>query len=282
MEFTWEVRETTQDVRDYTFQVFRSESPEGPWDPVTDVFEDKYLFKDERVPGGTVYRKLYYRLHVVRKADASFEDFGPAWQEAEPDLVATYIRKSEQTLFTQATGRQCWVFPRRTFGTFCPSCYDKKLGKTMRSSCPDCYCTGFLRGYLDPIACWIQIDPTSRQIQLQSLQKDQQNLTAARMSYYPLIKPDDMVVEIENTRWRVVSVQPSERLRTTIKQELAMRMIMPSDIEMKIPINITELLRDIQPSPPRMFSNPVNLDNIIDERVPNAFAIYDTYPKNGG
>ena len=45
-----------------------------------------------------------------------------------------------------------------------------------------------------------------------------------------------------------------------------------------MPINLTRALRDVQASPPRMFSNPQNLDAIIDERTPNVFAIYETDP----
>jgi hypothetical protein len=38
-EITWEVTSGTQDALDFTFRVLRSESPEGPFDPLTPEFE---------------------------------------------------------------------------------------------------------------------------------------------------------------------------------------------------------------------------------------------------
>lgn len=61
-----------------------------------------------------------------------------------------------------------------------------------------------------------------------------------------------------------------------------MRQIALTDIEYKLPINLTRALKDIQPSPARMFTNPTDLFDAIDERTPNIFANYPTYPTNSG
>lgn len=278
MEVTWETSSPTVDALDYTFQVFRSESGEGPWDPKTEEFSDRYIFVDSRVPHADSSRQLWYKLRVRRKSDDSTKDFGPVMNDPEPDLVAQYIRRAEQTLFTQATGRQVWLFPRRTFGLRCTNCWDPRLSAKKMANCIACYDTSFVRGYLNPIEVWMQIDPVANAVQLQAQQKNQQQLTTARMTFYPLVKPDDVIVEAENRRWSVKGVTPSERLRAVIKQELTLRVIQPTDIEYKLPINLTEALRDIQPSPGRMFTNPHGLHNTIDSKTPNVFAIYPTFP----
>ncbi len=279
MEVTWETDDSQVDVLDYTFQVLRSESAEGPFEALTQEFEDRYIFADRRIPNSLRYRQFWYKLRVKRKSTSETQDFGPATQAAEPDLVAQTIRRLEQTAFTQVIGRCCWLFPRRTFGTRCRNCWDPTLSARKRSNCLECYDTGFLRGFLNPIEVWVQIDPVAKAIQLQQFQKDQQQLTRARMTFYPVVKPGDILTELENQRWRVVTVETTERLRATIKQELTLRAIMPTDIEFKLPINITEPLRDIQASPGRMFTNPQNLDNAIDEKTPNVFANYPTLPR---
>lgn len=280
-EVTWEVASSSlEDALDYRMQVFRSESPEGPFDPITQPFEDRYIFVDRRVPAGDKFRQIWYKLRVTKKATSTSQDFGPATREAEPDLVANYIRRSEMTLFTQAIGRMCWLFKKRTFGARCPSCWDSVSGKKSRANCLTCYQTGFLRGYLNPIEVWVQIDPAAKAQQNNAQQINQQTLTTARMSFYPNVVPGDLVVEAENKRWRVTKVTQSERLRTPIKQELVMLQINDTDIEYKLPINLTEALRDIQPSPSRMFTNPTDIAGSIDERTPDVFAIYPTYPRD--
>lgn len=281
-EFTWEVNDTQEDALDYTFQVLRSESPEGPFDPISETFEDRYIFVDARVPSGDKFRQLWYKLAVVQKASGDTKTYGPVTQEAEPSLDAQFIRRSEMTLLTQVVGRLCWLFKLRTFGPRCPSCWDATSHKRTRANCLDCFDTGFLRGFHDPIEVWIQIDPAAKSKQNHPQQIDQNVGATARTSFYPNLNPGDIVVEAENKRWRILTVQTSERLRAPIKQEIQMKRVAETDIEYRLPINLDRALRDIQPSPPKMFSNPTDLASYIDERVPDIFANYPTYPTYPG
>lgn len=281
-EFTWEVNDTQEDVLDYTFQVLRSESPEGPFDPICDTFTDRYIFVDARVPSGDKFRQLWYRLKVVHKASLEEWISPSVTQEAEPSLDAQFIRRSEMTLLTSVIGRLCWLFKIRSFGARCPSCWDPTSHKRTRANCLDCFDTGFLRGYHSPIEVWLQIDPPAKTKQNNAQQIDQQTVTSARTSFYPNINPGDIFVEAENKRWRVLAVSTSERLRAPIKQELQMRMVATTDIEYRLPVKLEEALKDIQPSPPKMFTNPTDLNSYIDERVPHIFANYPTYPRDVG
>jgi hypothetical protein len=274
------VADTQEDVHDYTFQVLRSQSPEGPYEVLADAFEDRYFFIDARVPSADKFAVLHYKLVVTQKSTSDTKDFGPVARAAEPDLFAAYIRRAEYTLLTQVIGRQVWLFPRRVFGTRCQSCWDQVLGQQKRARCLECYDTGFLRGYLNPIELYVQIDPGTKNYQLQSQQKDAQTQVTARTTYYPPIKPGDVLVELENKRWRVNTVTNSERLRAIVKQEMTLREIQRTDIEYRLPLVLDEALKDVQASPSRMFSNPHNLDNLIQDRIPNAFAIYDTFPSH--
>lgn len=279
LEVTWETNDSQEDVLDYTFQVVRSESPEGPYEPLTQPFEDRYIFVDARIPQGDKFRQLYYKLIVVHKASQRTYEVGPESQEAEPDLVAQFIRRSQMTLLTQVIGRRVWLFKIRTFGARC-SCFDATTNKRIRMNCLSCFDTGFLRGFHNPIEIWLQIDPPGGAQQNMPQQIAQHTNTTARTSFYPNIAPRDVLVEAENKRWRVVNTTTSERLRAPIKQELALYQIQSTDIEYKLPINLSEALRDIQPSPPRMFSLPSDVASVIDERVPDIFANYPTFPRN--
>jgi len=277
-EVTWETTNSSADPLDFTFQVLRSESPEGPFEAVSPVFEDRYIFIDAQIPAGDKYRQLWYRLRVTHKQSSETQDTGPSTHEAEPDLVANYIRRSQQVLFTQAIGRCCWLLKRRSFGPRCPSCWEPKTQQRMRAQCVDCFTTGFLRGYHNPIEIWIQIDPAAKSKKNNAQQIDHEVMTSARMSFYPNVNPGDVLVESENKRWRVLTVQRSERLRAPIKQELALREIQDTDIEYRIPIRVAQALRDVQPSPPRMFTNSTDLQSAIDQRIPDVFSIHAAYP----
>lgn len=278
-EVSWTLPSTNIDVLDYSFQILRSESPRGPFEPVTEEFVDRYIFIDRGVPVGDKFRQLWYLVRIRRRDNQEFSDSDPVTHEADTDLHAQYIRRSQQTLFTQAVGRACWLFKRRTFGTRCTSCWDPRLKKQTRSGCLDCFDTGFLRGFLNPIEIWVQIDPAGKSKTLRAEQLKDDQLTSARMTFFPPVSPGDVLVELENKRWTVTRVTLSERLRAPIKQELVLRAIDDTDIEYKLPINLDTALRDIQASPGRMFVHASDLEAAISEQTPNVFAIYTRFPR---
>lgn len=278
-EISWETNSYVEPL-DYTLQVFRSESPEGPFDPVSPPFTDRFFFIDSSVPSGNLTRQFWYQIRSEEKSTGNFQFSTPVCQEPEADLQATAIRIAQLTALTQIMGRQVWLFKKRTYGFRCNACWDSTLGQRLRSKCLSCFDTGFLRGYYNPVEVWMQIDPVQKTVELQNVQQAQQVITRARTSYYPNISPFDVLVEAENKRWRVNTVTGTERLRATIHQELTICQIAESDIEFRLPINLTEALRDVQPSPGRMFTLPTDLQATIDERTPNIFANYRTYPRS--
>ena len=277
-EITWELGDSLAEPLDYTFEVLRSESPSGPFEPMTAPFDDRYIFVDRRIPSGDRMVVLYYVLRITDKRTGKSVQLGPAAQEAEPDLVAQNIRRLEMTYFTQVVGRACWLFKRRSFGPRCKTCWDSVMQKRTVDRCRDCYGTGMLRGYYDPIEVWVQIDPTPVTQQNLQPQIAQATGAGARMSYYPNVTPGDVLVEAENKRWRVQSVQTSERLRTPIKQELSLKLIEEKDIEYLLPIKLDRALRDIQPSPVRMFTNATDPQSAFEARTEYALDMFMTYP----
>jgi hypothetical protein len=268
LEITWEVANTTLDPHDFAWVLERSESPSGPWDPLAGPFSDRYRFIDSRVNLLNRWRQLYYRIQSTQKADSqNIEYSDPVTQAADIDLIGAEIQMLERTVLREFNGRMCWVFPARTFGQYCPHCMDAGKGGTMRklrSGCPTCYDRNYARGYMDPIELWVQFDPSPKADQQIQTGNTQQVNTTARLVNYPLIKPDDVIVEMENRRWRVTRVSMTERLRAVVHQELTLHEIVKGDIEFQLPINISDLMA-VEPSPERNFSNPQNLESATSE-----------------
>jgi hypothetical protein len=259
LDVSWEIESTREDVWDYRFTVERSQSPQGPFDQVSQEFTDRYLFRDIGVPRWDLYAELYYRIKVRRVSDDETAYSEPVRREARPDLIAMEVRRLEHILFREHIGRRCFLFPRRTFGQRCPSCYDPVTGGQLKSNCKTCYDTSYVRGYLDPIEMRMQIDPTPKHVELMEIQKTQQeNATARCVAEFP-IKPMDMLVEFENRRWRVQRVSMTQRLRYPLHYELVLHHIPRRDIEWQLPINLEDL-PTYEPSPEREFTNPHSLE----------------------
>lgn len=259
LDVSWEISNTDLDPYDYTFMVERSESQYGPFETISGSFSDRYLFRDVVVNLLSRWRQFWYRIKITRKSDSE-ESYSEAAQlGAKPDLVAQEVRRTELILFREHIGRKCWVFPVRTFGQRCPSCYDRVTKQRMHSQCLTCYDTSFVKGYLDPVEASVQFDPSPKHKEVMQLTETEQQNTSARLPYFPSVKPRDIIVESENRRWRIERVSTTRRLRAVLHQELVLHEIPGSDIEYKIPVNLDDL-ENFEASPEREFTNPHDLE----------------------
>lgn len=273
LEITWELQDTTEDVLDYRFRVLRSEAGAGPFEPVSEWFEDRFVYLDNHIRRGHAYRQWHYKIQVQNKLTSEVRDFGPVSPGAEPDLIAMELRKHMNLLMREFIGRRCWVFPVRTFGQRC-GCWNPTLRKKARSGCVTCFDTGFVYGYLTPMEAWISIDPSPKSEQNMSVGPTQQTDTTARMGYFPALKPRDLIVEPENVRWRVNSVTTTQQVRAPVHQEVQIHQIPQSDIEYKLEFDIGDSLQNLWLSPSRNFSNPHSLESFTDEEIPDIFSLY--------
>jgi hypothetical protein len=272
-KLSWELEDTSEDVLDFTFQVQRSESPSGPFDNLSGVFKDKYVFVDNTLVTGHRWRKYFYQVLVVHVPSGDVQGFGPVSRDPDPDLIALELRRHMQLLFREFAGRRCWVLPARTFGQRC-SCYNTTLKARRQSGCITCFDTGFVRGYLHPIESWVQMDPSPKTEQNTNVGGQQQSNTTARLAWYPPLKPRDLIVEPENRRWRVVQVNQTEQGRSSVHQEVGLHEVPPKDIEFTVPLNLQEALRDLWLNPERNYSNPQNLQAFLDREMPGILSLY--------
>jgi hypothetical protein len=104
-------------------------------------------------------------------------------------------------------------------------------------------------------------------------QQEQSN-TTMRLVWYPPLKPDDLIIEPENRRWKVVQVNQTEQGRAGVHQEVQIHEIPPKDIEFAIPLNMDKALKDIFLNPQRNFTNPSTLDAFMDNELPGIMGLY--------
>jgi hypothetical protein len=274
-QLSWQLEPTQEDVLDYTFQVLRSESHAGPFVPVSDAFSDRYVFFDRIIVPFHPERVFFYKLAVRNRVTGASEEFGPYDPQPESDLIAREMRRHFQLLFREFSGRRCWLLPVRTFGQRCPGCWVPGMQQRTRSGCVQCYDTGFARGYHHPIEIWCEVETGSPRTRdsVAGTPKNSVN-TSMRCVDVGVVKVGDVLVEGENRRWRVTTVNSTEHGRATILYDLGLFEIPPGDVEFQIPLDLGMALKDLWLSPARNFTNPHNLGNFGDEEIPDIFNLY--------
>jgi hypothetical protein len=266
--------EDPHEILSYQFFILRAgDSPMGPYEQIAGPFVDQYSFRDSQVTLLHKWRQYHYKLRVVDRRTGESEEFGPASSgAAPPDLIQREIMRQEDILFREFTGRRCWLFPVRTFGPRC-SCFDMTTGRVTRSNHALCYGTGFLGGFMSPIEVFVQIDPNNVNTASSSLQEVQQSDTSARLISFPPVNPQDILVEAENRRWRVINMMPTERLRAMVRQELRIHEVPRGDIIYDLPLRVD---LSVSSSARRNFTNPQNLEN--DGDISPILAAYGGFP----
>jgi len=241
IQVSWAIAPTPEDVLDYRFQVLRAEGPEGPWQEMTGPFVDRYLFLDNFPEPFNFGRPLHYRLRVQHAVTLAVKEFGPALVDEEPDLIALEVRRHWDVTLYELNGRRCWLFPARTFGTTCKACYDKITQRVTASRCEQCYGTGYARGFHHPVEMWMKVDPTPKLNNATGAVVSQLGATRAYLGAFPRVKQKDLIVEPNNRRWRVASVESTERLRAILHQAITLVECAPGDIEMDVPVVVSDL-----------------------------------------
>lgn len=265
LDLSWKIgqvpgprRDEPHEIFNYEFYVLRSQdSPEGPYQQIAGPLRDQYLLRDVQVSLLHKWRQYFYKIKIVHKPTGEEKIFGPAASSLpERNLEAAEMIRLEDKLFREFTGRKCWLYIARTFGPVC-ACYDQTLGRMTISNHKPCFGRGTLGGYMSPIEVYVQIDPVAKAYQEGSLHSHHPEDTTGRMISFPPVSPDDVLIETENKRWRVLAVRSSERLRTPIHQELTLHRIPIGDIEYQLPVNVN--VQEIIPASEKNFTNKSRL-----------------------
>lgn len=255
----WEIEPTTEDIQEYAFYVERSEAEGGPWDVIAGPLIDRYYVRDNSVFTITAHRVYFYRIRVLHLPSGREYTTGEIDRAGKEDLIASEIVRRERVLYEEFVGVKCWVFPRRTFGQRCPQCYDDVLGKRTQESCPLCFGSTFSGGYHYPVEFFAQIDDPGDAEQVFMEDHRQTRVFGLRMNPSPAIRPMDLLIDHQNRRFRIVSVEGTTRLGVAVRQEAKMVEIQKGSIEDRVPLRIDPAVTVLVSQ--RNFTNPQNPDS---------------------
>lgn len=232
LHIEWSVRDTQEDVEEYTFDVYRSESEYGPFDRITArPLRDRYVFTDINPPLQNFDRQLWYCIEVRHLPTGESYRSAAVMREGTLNRYGRQIQRHHMTLMRAFIGRVCWLYPIRTFGQKCPACTVDLTGITNIQDCPTCYGTGFARAYHYPIQFSGQITGSEASIQISNQNQGQvymHNVTTAGAS--PRLHPNDMVIDDHNNRYRITKVSGTQMIGVNVHFEGSMVLLPRSDI----------------------------------------------------
>lgn len=264
LDLTWQIDNTTDHLDRYQIEVQRSvDGPAGPWRRIALVSGRTTSLRDPDVEAFHNWRKYFYRLSITDQDTGEVFTTPEKSHEAEPDLVNLELRRRFQVIMQEFGGRRVLVFPILTTGFRCPACYGRggtngrrNSGRKTADNCPSCFDTTFVGGYATPIQSWMQIDPSAKAQVLTDTSVVTPQVTTARLSAFPTLKPGDMIVEGENIRWVVEQLSETQKGRASVHQTPVIHRITQSDVRYRVPVDLdtTEYF-----TPSREYTRPMSV-----------------------
>lgn len=252
-EISWTIVPTDEPLIHTRFHVLRSESPEGPYVDVSGPLVNTFTHID-RVNLKQKFNTVSWRIradHLPTGVSVTYPDGTPSEAfkmhpnfdrvvfegDFKQDYTAIEIVRRNNLLLRRFTGRLLAYFPVKTQGPRCPTCWDNTKKRASISGCPECYGTTFAGGYYNQINVFVDVNPSPNVVQVANFGKLEVNTTAMFMSNFPIAKPNDLIVEPTNRRWRVVQVNTVTQKRYTVQQYLQAEEIEKSDPEFLLPVD---------------------------------------------
>jgi len=229
------------DPGDYSYKVYRSGSPEGPWENLTSIpvpgapqhtdrdvdllskYRELYYFITAHSGRGTVYTSPVKNLSRLLERD----DFAKAME----------INRMEMVLLRQYAGVEVHILKRRHFGTPC-ECFDPLTNTVLVKNCQSCAGTRYVGGYFKAIKTYSNISP-DRRVRLETQEFTMEPIVStAWITGYPIVQPNDLFFEADtNRRWIIRDVQNTELRRFPVKQTLVLKELPRSDVEYNIALD---------------------------------------------
>lgn len=239
----WKLETTSQSLKNLRFYIDRGESPsaleqlnaEGL--PASGLYE----YVDQTANLFDLDKVLYYRVRAVEETSdgvalQTFKSQETTW-DGDLDLVGLYINEEHAFEMRWVDGVPAMIYKKIHDGSYCPECWDSILKRVTKSNCRVCFGTGRIGGYYPPIDAWMKFEPDPKVEQVADWGKRQTSQTDILFTNYPLLTPDDIIVEVKPNRfWKVELVRYPEKNRTILLQMARLNAVNPSDIEYKLQV----------------------------------------------
>ena len=231
----WKFKPTLDDMSGYSFHLERSESPTSGWKVVyrfenTNHFVDKLYYK-------RVWKNLCYRIVVTKNSDGAIWVSQPSGFGYPPNLEALEIIRRNDILLKNkrhGIGIPVLYFLRRFDGFRC-TCWDSDKKRVRKADCDDCFQTGYLHGFYDPIITWMNTSPDVKESPVAQWGETEANDAKVFISNYPVANPKDVIIDPVRLRvWTVDRIETTARRAHLLHQILTISYVDRSSVLYKL------------------------------------------------
>lgn len=249
LNIRWSLWPTNYDLDKITFEIFRSNSPTGPWDYLGSVSGGRFEYTDYKAPGAFTIRTFYYIVRI--STDAYYRDSKPTILTHDPDPIAQEMIRKKNLSLVVKNGIPLAVLLKKTWGPKCSRCWHSERLAATDADCPECFGTGYSGGYMNPVYLPGSVNLPEKMVANAQISYEPANIYA-EISNHPIAEEGMVVVDQRlNVRYRVGEVNQTTHRGYVISQILTLTRLDTNSIVNTIPVKEQITVR---PNSPRQSS----------------------------
>ena len=198
----------------FTFNVYRSGAPEGPWEKLTDDLVDTFFFIDDDFPApqdrskvGHVQMRMSNYYKVTARYQTGPEIEALRFVDGDPDQrrqgILRKLWRDAYIALRKGNGTEVAVLKRMWYGEPCPICRSS-TGQTVRAHCATCNGTGIVKGYWDPVYTFARRTETPQDTNVSSQGKIEANRMMVHLPYFPEVEVEDLLIFLRDNRRYII------------------------------------------------------------------------------
>lgn len=205
-------------AEDLKFVIFRSQSPQGPWQDIATLNYGTFVFYDNDVMAAGTTRAYYYIVRIASKSGKGFRDSKPTRIEHDADHIAIELVRKKNVFLRVKGGVEMVVYLRKRNGPKCSRCYSRERNEALDEDCPDCYGTGYSGGYWNPVTVLGLYNPPQH-ILVEAGVTMEAGQTYFELANWPSVSLGDIIIDRRmNVRYSVDSMKPTSHRGHPISQ----------------------------------------------------------------
>jgi len=214
----WSIEPTAFPLEDIVFEVFRSNSPTGPWDFMGAAQQGAYNFTDWTAIGDPASRNFYFIVRAASISGKGWVDSDPVLLEHDADNIALELVRKKMVYLTVKGGLAVAVFIKKSWGAKCSRCWNAERLLANDAFCPECYGTGFAGGYMNPVFVPAILNPPRKVIVDAGLKYEPFNIYL-EIANHPVLNPGDLIVDRkQNLRFNTEQISVMTRRMHHVSQ----------------------------------------------------------------
>ncbi|MGL5718189.1 MAG: hypothetical protein ACRCX2_34610 [Paraclostridium sp.] len=236
---TFTVKDTREDLDNYKFTLTRSGFEDGDYENIIDYIDgfecidDTVNLKNEDI----VY---FYKIMITNLINSSISYSDIFYINGrKSDTYSEYFNSIYSTyLDCGINNTEILYLRRKRQGTLC-NCFDDIRKSSKKTKCTDCFQTNYTGGYNKPLKiniCYLNSPAETERFEVSGVSGDKTPISAWTGNY-PVIQPGDILIDsFDNTRYVVMSMQPSFKNKILIRQTIQIQRMPKTDVIYKLKI----------------------------------------------